>query len=104
MSAEPDNCLAPRPKSPNSVQSSSLLAVRLHRLNFYVVLRKLISKLQACCQCIQETSMVRFYSSIHLEDKVFIMRRDGVLHDTTPSIAAATLNEDRMLGRRTRRV
>jgi hypothetical protein len=34
------------------VQSSSLLIVRLHRLNFYVVLRKLIPKLQAFSQSI----------------------------------------------------
>ena len=31
------------------------------------------------------------------------MSRDDVLHENTPSIAAATLNEDRMLGRRSRR-
>jgi hypothetical protein len=30
-----------------SVQSSSLLTVRLHRLDFYIMLRKLIPKLQA---------------------------------------------------------
>jgi hypothetical protein len=31
------------------------------------------------------------------------LSRDDVLHENTPSIAAATLNEDRMLGRRSRR-
>jgi hypothetical protein len=41
------------------VQSSSLLAVRLHRLNFYVVPWKLIPKLQTFSECIQETPMVR---------------------------------------------
>ena len=56
------------------MQRNFLPTVRLHRLDFHVVLRKLISKLQACSQCIQETSMVRFYSSIHLEDKVLIRR------------------------------
>ena len=30
------------------------------------------------------------------------MSRDDVLDEDTPSIAAATLNEDRMLGRRSR--
>jgi hypothetical protein len=38
----------------NSVQSISLLTVRLHRLNFHVVLRKLITKLQAFSKSIQE--------------------------------------------------
>jgi len=46
-----------------------LLTVRLHRLNFYVVLRKLITKLQALSQSIQKTSMVRFYSSIDSDDE-----------------------------------
>jgi hypothetical protein len=36
------------------------------------VLRKLIPKLQAFSQCIQETSMVRFYSSIYADDKMLI--------------------------------
>ena len=40
------------------MQSSCLLTVRLHRLNFHVVLRKLIPKLQAFSKRIQETSMV----------------------------------------------
>ena len=54
------------------MQSSSLLTVRLHRLNFYVVLRKLIPKMQAFPKCIQETPMVRFYSSIYADDKMLI--------------------------------
>ena len=52
------------------MQSSSLRAFRWHRLDFYVVLRKLIAKLQAFSQCIQETPMVRFYSSIYADDKM----------------------------------
>jgi hypothetical protein len=44
--------------APSSVQSSSLLTVRLRRLNFYVVLRILIPKLQAFPESIQETPMV----------------------------------------------
>jgi hypothetical protein len=60
--------------APNSMQSSSLQTIRLLRLNFYVVLRKLIPKLQAFSQCIQETSMVRFYSSIYSDDKMLIRR------------------------------
>jgi hypothetical protein len=41
-----------------------LTSVRLHRLNLYVVLRKLIPKLLAFSKRVQETPMVRFYSSI----------------------------------------
>ena len=55
------------------MKSSSLLTVRPHRLNFHVVLRKLIPKLQAFSKSIQETSMVRFYSSIYSDDKVLIV-------------------------------
>jgi hypothetical protein len=64
------------------VQSSSLLIVRLHRLDFYVVLRKLIAELQAFSQCIQETSMVRFYSSIYADDELLIrqMSCDSAFH------------------------
>ena len=57
----------------NSVQSSSLLTVCLYRLDFYVVLRKLITKLQALPECIQETSMVRFDSSVYSDDKMLIV-------------------------------
>ena len=53
------------------MQGSSFIA-RLHDSDFYVVLRKLIPKLQAFSQRIQETSMVRFYSSIYADDKMLI--------------------------------
>jgi hypothetical protein len=74
------------------VQGSSLLIVRLHRLDFYVVSRKLIPKLQAFSQCIQETSMVRFYSSIYADDKMLIRQMScdsvfhGIPHQTLPHI------------------
>ena len=55
-----------------SKQSSSLLIVRLHRLDFYVVLRKLIPKLQAFSKGIQETAVVRFYSSVYADDEMLI--------------------------------
>ena len=45
------------------------MTVRLHLLNFDVMLRKLIPKLQAFSKRIQETPMVRFYSSIYADDK-----------------------------------
>jgi hypothetical protein len=69
----------------------SLLTARLHRLDFYVVLRKLIAELQAFSQCIQETPMVRFYSSIHADDKMFIrqMSCDSAFHGIPHQIAAA---------------
>ena len=59
-----------------------MLTARLHRLDFYVVLRKLIPKLQAFSQCIHETSMVRFYSSIYSDDKMLIRQMicDGAFH------------------------
>jgi hypothetical protein len=41
-----------------SVQSSPLVTDRFHRLDFYIVLRKLIPKQQAFSQRIQEASMV----------------------------------------------
>jgi hypothetical protein len=65
-----------------SVQSGALLIIRRHRLNLDVVLRKLIPKLQAFPESIQETSMVRFYSSIYSDDKVFIrqMSCDNAFH------------------------
>ena len=80
------------------MQSSSLLTVRLHRLNFYVVLRKLISKLQAFPESIQETPMVRFYSSIYADDKMLIgqMSCDGAFHGIPHHNRCRTLNEDRM--------
>jgi hypothetical protein len=51
------------------IESVRSFTAHQHRLNFYVVLRKLIAKLQAFSQRIQETSMVRFYSSIYSDDK-----------------------------------
>ena len=80
------------------MQSSSLLAVRL--LNFYVVPRKLIPKLQACSQCIQETSMVRFYSSIYADDKMLIrqMSCDSAFHGSPHPIAAAHRTKTECLG------
>jgi hypothetical protein len=73
--------------APNSMQSSSLLILRLHRLNIYVVLRKLISKLQTFPKSIQETLMVRFYSSIYADDKILIrqMSCDSALHGIFPT-------------------
>jgi hypothetical protein len=73
------------------VPGNSLLTVRPHRLNFYVVLRKLIPKLQSFSQCIQETPMVRFYSSIYTNDKMLItqMSYDGAFHGSPHQIAAA---------------
>jgi hypothetical protein len=68
-----------------------LLTIRLHRLNFYVVVRKLIAELQAFSQCIQETPMVRFYSSIYADDESLIrqMSCDSAFHGIPHQIAAA---------------
>jgi len=73
------------------VPGNSLLTVRPHRLNFYVVLRKLIPKLQSFSQCIQETPMVRFYSSIYTNDKMLIrqMSYDRAFHGSPHQIAGA---------------
>ena len=46
--------------SPSSVQSRSLITAGLHRSHFNVVVWKLISKMQACLQSINEPSMLRF--------------------------------------------
>jgi hypothetical protein len=58
----------------------------LHRLNLDVVLRKLIPELQAFSKSIQETSMVRFYSSIYSDDKVLIRQisYDSAFHGIPP--------------------
>jgi hypothetical protein len=75
-----------------SVRSSFLLTIRLHRLNFYVALRKLIAELQAFSQCIQEAPMMRFYSSIYSDDKMLITQMsrvsafDGSPHQSLPHI------------------
>jgi hypothetical protein len=86
--------------APNSVQSSSLLTVRLHRLDFYVVLRVLIAELQAFSQCIQETPMVRFYSSIYADDELLIrqMSCDSAFHGIPHQIAAAHRTKTECLG------
>jgi len=75
----------------HSVESSSLMTVRFHRLNFYVVLRKLIPKLQAFSKRVQEASMVRFYSSIDADDEMLIrhMSRESAFHEIPHQIAAA---------------
>jgi hypothetical protein len=74
--------------TPNLVQTSSLPNVRLHRLNFDIVLRKLIPKLQAFSKCIQESSMVQFYSSIYADDQMLIsqMSRDSAFHAPPKSL------------------
>jgi hypothetical protein len=94
---EPDDCLA---AGTGSVQSSSLVTVRLHRLHFYVVLRKLISKLQALSQCIHEASMAGFYSSIYSNDEMLIrqMSDDSAFHGTPHHIAAAHRTKTECLG------
>ena len=60
---------------------------RLHRLDFYVVLRKLIAELQAFSQSIQETQMVRFCSSIYADDESLIrqMSCGGAFHGIPPT-------------------
>ena len=65
-----------------------MLTARLHRLDFYVVLRKLIAELQAYSQCIQETPMVRFYSSIDADDELLIrqMTFHGIPTKSLPHI------------------
>ena len=92
------------PRTPNSVQSSSLLTFRQRRLNFYVVLRKLIPKLQALSQCIQETSMMRFYSSVYSDNNMLIrkMSCDSVFHGNPHPSRCRRLNEDRMCRQRFR--
>jgi hypothetical protein len=84
----------------SSVRSSSLLTVRPHRLNLDVVLRKLIPKLQAFSQRIQETSMVRFYSSIYSDDKMLIrqMSCDSAFHGIPHQIAAAHQTKTECVG------
>jgi hypothetical protein len=64
------------------------------------VLRKLIPKLQAFSQCIQETSMVRFYSSIYADDESLIrqMSRDSAFHGSPHQTAAAHRMKTECLG------
>ena len=61
------------------------------------MLWKLIPKLQAFSQRIQETSMVRFYSSIYADDKMLIrqMSCDSVFHRIPHRNRCRTSNEDR---------
>jgi hypothetical protein len=61
------------------------------RANLDIVLRKLIAKLQALPKSIQETPMVRFYSSIYADDKMLIrqMSCDSAFHGIPHQIAAA---------------
>ena len=82
------------------MQRNSLLTARLHRLDFYVVLRKLIAELQAFSQCIQETPMVRFYSSIYADDESLIrqMSCDSAFHGIPQQIAAAHRMKTECLG------
>ena len=74
------------------------------RAHFDVVLRKLIAELQAFSQSIQETPMVRFYSSIYADDKMFIrqMSCDSAFHGSPYQIAAAHRTKIEMLGKRSR--
>jgi len=76
------------------------------RAHFDVVLRKLIAKLQALSKSIQETSMVRFYSSVYADDEMLIrqMSCDSVFHGTPPPNHCRTSNEDRMPRQRPDRV
>ena len=52
--------------------NSCFFAVRLQGSDFDVVLRKLISETQRVAQRINKTSMVRFHSSVDLDDIVLI--------------------------------
>jgi hypothetical protein len=69
-------------------------------VNFDVVLRKLIPKLQALSQCIQETPMVRFYSSVYADDKTLIRQMSGssAFHGAPHQIAAAHRTKTDCLG------
>ena len=82
------------------MQRNSLLTARLHRLDFYVVLRKLIAELQAFSQCIQETPMVRFYSSVYADDELLIgqMSCDSAFHGIPHQTAAARRMKTECLG------
>jgi hypothetical protein len=67
-----------------SVQTSSF-AARLHRPDFDVVLRILISELQARSQRIYKSPMLRFCLAIHLENEALLrltLSRDGAFHET----------------------
>ena len=68
-----------------------MFTARVYQLNFDIVLRKLIPKLQAFSKGIQEPTMVRFYSTIHADNKMLIrqMSGDSVFHGVPRHIAAA---------------
>ena len=87
------------------MQSSSLFTARLHGADFDVVLRELIPQLQAFPESIQEASMVRFYSSIYVDDKMLIrqMSCDSAFHGIPHQIAAAHRTKNRMSRQRSRR-
>jgi hypothetical protein len=82
------------------VQGGSLFTARLYRLNFDIVLRKLIPKLQAFSKGIQEPTMVLFYSTIHADNKMLIrqMSGDSVFHGVPRHIAAAHRTKIECLG------
>ncbi len=84
----------------DSVQSSSAPTSLMHRVDFDVVLRKLIPKLQAFSKCIQETPMVRFYSSVDANDEMLIrqMSSDSAIHGIPHQIAAAHRTKTECLG------
>ena len=69
----------------------------MHCADLDIVLRKLVAQIQAFSQRIYETAMVRFYSTIDPNDVVVVRQVtcDGAFHVRPPSIAAATLDEDR---------
>ena len=73
------------PHTPPASMNSSFFAARLQASNFDVVLRKLIAKTQCFSQRIDKTSMMRFHTSVDLNDIVLIrqaMSRDDASHDT----------------------
>jgi hypothetical protein len=78
-----------------------VLFTACQRAHLDVVLRKLIAKLQARSQGIQETSMARLYSSIYSDDKMLItkMSGDSAFHGNFPThIAAAHRTKAECLG------
>jgi hypothetical protein len=76
---------------------SVLPAFRLHRYDFYIVMRKLVSKQEALSQGIQETSMVRFDSAIDANDEVFVRQASGHsgIHEVSPCLPREASDTDR---------
>jgi hypothetical protein len=70
------------------------------RAHFDVVPRKLIAELQPFPESIQETSMVRFYSSIYADDKMLVgqMSSDIAFHGIPHQIAAAHRTKTECVG------